>query len=215
MAELTFACLGARAEQYTVAPTLAFTIRIAETTGIPVHAIALRVQIRIQPHARQYSDAEAERLTDLFGERSRWGDTLKAIQFTAVTAMVPGFTGSVDIDLPVPCTYDLEVACGRYFNALDDGEVPLLLLYSGTVFARQGDRFAVDQVPWSEETAYRLPVAVWREMVDRYFPDSGWLKLRRDTIDALATYKSRRALPTWDATLDALLASAEEEVGRP
>lgn len=205
MTELVFDCLGARAERYAVAPTLSLTLRISETDGVAVDAIALRVQIRILPHLRRYSDDEADRMVELFGEQSRWADTLKPMQFMMLTAMVPGFTGSVEQDLPVPCTYDLEIAHTKYFNALDTGEIPLLLLFSGTVFTRQEDRMRVYQVPWSKETSYRLPVKVWRDMMDQHFPDSSWLVLHRETLDALQRFKSGNALPTWDSAIAALL----------
>jgi hypothetical protein len=208
---LQFECRGARAEPYAATPTLLFTLGVTETTGVPVHTIALRCQIRIEPQRRRYTPAEAERLLDLFGETNRWADTLKPIQFTTVTTMVPSFTGAAEIDLPVPCTYDLEVAAARYFHALDQDEAPLLLLFSGTVFAKGGSGFVVTPVPWSAECGYRLPVAVWRDLVDRYFPNSAWIRLRRDTLDALARYKNRNAVPTWDATITSLLAPHDHQ----
>jgi hypothetical protein len=211
VARFVFDCVDASAEPYAVAPTLSFAIRIAETTGVTVHAMALRCQIRIEPQRRRYSTVEAERLADLFGDSSRWADTLKPMQLTTVSTMVPGFTGATQIDLPVPCTYDLEIASTRYFHALDDGTVTLLLLYSGTVFLKHDNGFSVEQVPWSAESAYRLPVRVWREMVDRDFPGSGWIRCSRETLDALGRFKTRRALPTWDSTIEALL--SEEVAG--
>jgi Family of unknown function (DUF6084) len=206
MANFVFDCVSARSEPYAVTPTLAFTVRIAETTGAAVHAIALRCQLRIEPQRRRYSAEEGGRLADLFGEPTRWGDTLKPMQFATVSAMVPGFTGGTEIDLLVPCTYDLEVASARYFSALDDGTVALLMLYSGTVFLKNGTGISIEQVPWSAESTYRLPVDVWRGMVQRDFPNAGWIRCSRETIDALGRFKTRRALPTWDATIEALLA---------
>jgi hypothetical protein len=208
VARFVFDCVGVGAEPYALAPTLAFAVRIAETTGAVVHAIALRCQLRIEPQRRDYTPAEAERLHDLFGDRSRWADTLKPLQFATVSVMVPGFTGATDLNLQVPCGSDLEVAATRYFHSLDDDEVPLLMLYSGTVFLRHGEGFRIEQVPWSAESTYRLPVAVWREMIDRYYPNSGWLRCSRETLDALGRYKTRHALPTWDSAIEALLAEA-------
>src|SRR5437667_298096 len=66
--------------------------------------------------------------------------------------------------------------------------------------------FSVEQVPWDKEATYRLPVATWREAMDAIFPDAAWIRLRRDNLDALARFKSRLALPTWDDALEALLA---------
>ncbi len=208
MNELRFDCLGARAEPHAAFPTLVFRLRVTEPSLDGVHAVALRCQIRVEPHLRRYGPAEAELLGDLFGDPSRWGDTLKALQFANVSVMVPAFRGITEVDVPVPCSYDLEVAAGKYFAALDDGEIPLVLLFSGTVFARSEGGFTVGQVPWRCEARHRLPVAVWRELMDRYFPETGWLRLRRDTLRALHRFKSERALPTWDETVEALLKEA-------
>jgi hypothetical protein len=210
MADLIFGCTGATAERYAATPTLTFSLTITERSGVRVHAIALRCQIRIEPHRRRYSAAEAQRLHDLFGDPSRWAETVKPIQLATVTTMVPTFTAVTETDVQVPCTYDLEVASARYLQGLDDGTIPLLLLFSGTVFVANGDSFSVELVPWSAEASYRLPVSVWQELVDIHFPNSAWLRCSRQTLDELSAFKSKRALPTWDATLEALLAEARQ-----
>ncbi len=113
----------------------------------------------------------------------------------------------------MPCTYDMEVAGTKYLHALADGsEVPLLLLFSGTSFARRGTAMSVAPVAWHEDATYRLPMAVWRDVMDRYFPNSGWLTVSRPVLDALSRFKTSRALITWDQTLEALLKDAGEEV---
>ena len=211
MAELSFDCIGARADRYAVVPSFTLTLRVSETTGQPIDAIVLRCQIRIEPVRRRYTDAEAERLNDLFGETQRWSDTLKPLQFTLLSAMVPSFTGSTELDLPVPFSYDLEIASTRYFSALDSGEIPLLMLFSGTIFARVDGRLQVQQVPWSKEATFRLPVSVWRDSVNAHFPNSAWIRMSRETLDELIRFKNRKALLTWDATLAALLAEASQE----
>jgi hypothetical protein len=155
VAELAFDCTGARADRYAVTPSMSLALRISETSGVRVEAIALRCQIRIEPARRRYTAAEAERLNDLFGETQRWADTLRPVQFAHVSIMVPRFTGSTDIDLPVPLSYDLEIGSTRYFAGLESGEVPLLLLFSGTVFTTAAGRLSVQQVPWSKEASYR------------------------------------------------------------
>jgi len=208
MADLIFGCTGATAERYAATPTLTFSLTITERSGVKVHAIALRCQIRIEPHRRRYTAAEAQRLHDLFGDPSRWAETVKPIQLATVTTMVPTFTAVTETDLQVPCTYDLEVTSARYLQGLDDGTIPLLLLFSGTVFVAQGDGFSVELVPWSAEASYRMPVSVWRDLADIHFPNSAWLRCSRQTLDELSAFKARRALPTWDATLQALLAEA-------
>ncbi|MFE6691316.1 DUF6084 family protein [Streptomyces sp. NPDC057743] len=208
MTELSFACTGVRADRYAAAPTLLFRLRITAADGARVHALALRCQLRIEPARRDHDSEEAAALADLFGARSRWGSTLKPLQFAQVSLVVPGFQGETEVDLPVPCSHDLEVAAGRYVHALRDGEVPLLLLFSGTVFAGPGG-FQVAPVPWHKEAECRLPVAVWREMTDTHFPGCGWLRLPRESLDALLAFRSRHALPSWEATVAALLATAD------
>ncbi|MBO0771665.1 MAG: hypothetical protein J2P35_09425 [Actinobacteria bacterium] len=211
MAELVFDCTGARAERYAMVPTFTLALRISETSGQPVSSIALRCQIRIEPVKRRYSDAEAERLHDLFGDSRRWADTLKPLQFTTVSAMVPGFTGSTSLELPISTSYDLEIGAARYFASLDGGDIPLLLLFSGTVFSVTDGRMQVQQVPWSKEAPFRLPVSVWREAIDAHFPGSAWLRVSRPTLDELQQFKTRHALPTWEAALTALLKRAADE----
>ena len=216
MADLIFGCTGATAERYAATPTLTFSLTITERSGVRVHAIALRCQIRIEPHRRRYSAAEAQRLHDLFGDPSRWAETVKPIQLATVTTMVPTFTAVTEADLVVPVTYDLEVTSARYLYGLDDGTVPLLLLFSGTVFVANGDGFSVELVPWSAEATYRMPVSIWRELADAHFPNSAWLRCSRETLDELSAFKAKRALPTWDSTLEALLAEARQaEAGAP
>ncbi|MFD5417110.1 DUF6084 family protein [Streptomyces sp. NPDC127069] len=209
MTDLTFACTGVRADPYAAGPTLVLRLRVtAAAPDTRVHALALRCQIRIEPARRGYGPDEAEALADLFGDRSRWGSTLRPVQFAQVGLLVPGFTGETETDLVVPCTYDMDIASTRYFNALQDGEVPLLLLFSGTAFTGAGG-FRVEPIPWDREAAYRMPVAVWHEMVEQHFPGCGWLRLPRDTMAELLAYRSRHALASWETTLRALLDAAE------
>jgi hypothetical protein len=206
--DLDFTCTDVRPEDYAAGPTLLFRLRIDAAGGERVHALALRCQIRIEPARRKYDAGEAALLGDLFGEPERWGTTLKPLQFAHASITVPGFTGSTETDLPVPCTYDTEVASAKYFRALAGGEVPLLLLFSGTVFT--GERgFRAEPVPWHKEATVRMPVRVWQQMIDQYFPNTGWLLLRRDSLDALQRYRSQRALPSWEHVVDELLRTAE------
>jgi hypothetical protein len=211
MSDLSFAVVEARAEPYAAVPTLAFRLRIEESTGERIHALALRCQIQIEPRRRPYTQAEAEGLLELFGAPHRWGETLRTVLWLHASLVVPGFEGSTEIDLPVACTYDFEVTAAKYFQALDDGEIPLLLLFSGTVFVRGATGFSVEPVPWEKEAAYRLPVRVWRELMDRYFPGSSWLRLSRESVEAVGRFKARRGLTSWDETIAVLLREAGGE----
>ncbi|HEV7505740.1 MAG TPA: DUF6084 family protein [Thermoanaerobaculia bacterium] len=207
MADLTFQVVGARAEPYAAVPTIVFQMRIEEASGERIHAVALRCQIQIQPNRRSHTSAEQGKLLEMFGEPARWGETLKPLHWTIITVMVPSFQGAVTVDLHMTCTYDFEVAAAKYFEGLDEGEIPLLFLFSGTVFTPGASGFMVERVPWEKETAFRLPVSLWRQTMDHYFPNGTWIRLQRESLDALQRFKAERALPTWDDTVAALLAN--------
>jgi hypothetical protein len=211
MTTLTFEVLDARPEPHAAVPTIMFRLRITETGGGRVHALALRCQIRIEPQRRRYAAAEEDRLYELFGETPRWGDTVRPFLWTHVSATVAGFTGTTEVDLPVACTYDFEVAAAKYLHALSGGEVPLVLLFSGTVFTRGQSGFAAEPVAWDREASYRMPVSVWRGVMDLYFPNSAWVRISRETLDGLQRFKASRALPTWDQAFEQLLKQAGED----
>ena len=212
MSSLSFEVLGARAEPHAAVPTLALRLRLIEADAQAVHAVALRCQLMIEPQKRRYEPEEQARLVELFGETPRWGETLRPFLWTHVSTVVTGFHATTEIDLPITCTYDFEVAAAKYLHGLDSGEIPILLLFSGTIFrAPAAGGMAASPVAWHEEASYRLPVHVWRDVMDRYFPNSGWLRVSRDTLDALTRFKARRALPTWEEAFEQLLKEAGEE----
>jgi hypothetical protein len=211
MPDLDFVVEGADAVTFAVAPTLALKLRITDSGEDPIHAVMLDCQVRIEAPRRRYAPAERERLGELFGDPSRWSQTLRSLLWTHASVNVPPFTGSVLVDLRLPCTYDFNVQVTKYFDSLEEGEVPLTLLFSGSVFfAASGGALQVERVSWSKEASYRLPVRVWRDVIDHYYPNTAWLNLRKDVFDRLAAFKTRRGLPTWEQTLEALLMNAEE-----
>jgi hypothetical protein len=209
-AELSFTVVDVVPEPYAAAPNLLARVRIEETTGERVHALALRAQIRIEPQRRRYDDTEERALLDLFGDRTRFAQTLKPFPWLHTSTVAQGFTGSTDVDLVLPCTYDFEVAGAKYLHALRDGEIPLLFLFSGTVFTRGATGFSVTQVPWDCEAPFRMPVGVWRDLMEEHFPGSEWVRMHRDTVDALAHFRHVRGLTSWDAAVSALLAEAAQ-----
>lgn len=208
MTELAFEVTGATPDATAMTPILGMDLRITASTA-RIQSIVLRCQVRIEPERRRYAPTEERGLRDLFGEPERWSDTLTPFLLTHVTLPVRGFTASTEVTLPLELSYDLEVAAGKYLHALQDGEIPLLFLFSGTVFVGTDGGVQVEQIPWEREARYRLPVEVWDRVMDLHFPGTGWLRARRDTIDALQAYKSRHALATWDDVLNHLLASEE------
>jgi Family of unknown function (DUF6084) len=214
VSDLTFTILDVTAEQFSVTPRLIARIGITagdgDPDGEPIQAIALRCQLRIEPLRRGYSDDEAGGLLDLFGPRERWVNTQRTFLWQHSTAMVQGFTGTTEVALPLECTYDFEVAASKYLHALHDGAVPLLFLFSGTVFV-QGERgFSVRQVSWECEAQHELPVSVWNELTRMHYPNAGWIRLGHDTVAALAAFKSARGMLDFEDAVTTLLAESAE-----
>ncbi|MEV3904099.1 DUF6084 family protein [Mycobacterium sp. NPDC050551] len=203
--EVTFEVLDVAPEPYAVTPVLSARIGVSASGDEPVHAIALRCQVRIDPLRRGYDDAEAVGLTDLFGPRERWGRTQHTFLWQHTAAMIPGFTGSTRVDLPLECTYDFEVVAAKYLHALRGGAVPLQFLFSGTVFVQGSRGFGVLQVPWDREDRHDMPVSVWRDLVHLHYPNTGWVRLDHDTVEALAGYRSAHGLLSLDEAVTTLL----------
>jgi len=204
---------AAEVARYAAVPTIELKLRLTEKTGARVHAAVLRSQIMIEPQRRRYSLDEEERLVDLFGEPARWGESLRPFLWTQIAATTGSFSAATDISLPVVCTYDLEVASSRYLHGIGEGPIPLLILFSGTIFRTEGSHFMVEPIAWSFEARYLLPAEIWRDVMDLYFPDSGWLRLSRTTLDALAKFKAERALLSWEEAIQALLGSTGHPPG--
>jgi hypothetical protein len=207
MPDLSFQVERAEAERFAAAPLLLFKLRIIQRApAVPIHAIALRCQIRIEPAKRRYESKERERLLDLFDTPDRWSQTLRPMLWTHTSAVVGPFTDGIEVNLPVPCTFDFNVAATKYFHALEEEEVALSLLFSGTVFHEVAETgLQVAQIPWDKEAAFRLPVRVWKEMMEQYYPNSVLLCLRGDVFDRLYQYKRGHRFPTWEQALESLL----------
>jgi len=211
--DVTFTVLDVAPEPYTVTPVLTARVGVATSGNHPVHAIALRCQVRIEPLRRSYSDEEAAGLSDLFGPRERWAHTQRTFLWQHCTAMVPGFTGDTTVALPLDCTYDFEVAAAKYLHALRDGALPLQFLFSGTIFVKSERGFSVQQVSWDCEGRHDMPVSVWRDLMAQHYPNTGWVRLNHDTVTALAHYKSSRGLLDLDDAVTELLAvTSRQEV---
>jgi hypothetical protein len=206
--ELAFAVLDAAPLDPAAVPTLAFTVAI-DAAGADVRSVLLDTQIQIAARRRSSDAAAEEKLFELFGAPGGWGTTLRTLPWTRLTTVVPPFSGSAVVDLPVPCSYDLEVIASRYFDALRDGDVPLEFLFAGTVFAAgPGGALQATRISWESDAEFRLPVRAWKDTMEHHFRGTAWLRLRKDAFDRLAAYKSRHALATWEDALDALLERA-------
>lgn len=213
MPDLHFEVVGAEAPPYAALPILLFKLRVANSPEEErIHSALLRCQIRIAATRRRYDPESKARLVELFGEPERWRDTVRAFLWTNTTTVLPSFSGTTTVEVSAPCTYDFEVAGTKYFDALDDGEIPLTFLFSGMVFYEsETGNLQVSQISWEREADYRLPVALWKEMMARYYPNTAWIRMDKSVFDRLQRYKAARGLPTWEETLVRLLDAESSE----
>jgi hypothetical protein len=208
MPDLSFQIEGASVVPFAAAPTLAFKLKVMNATASEsIHTIALRCQIQIEVARRRYTPEEQQRMLDLFGTPDRWSQTLRSLLWTHLNMVIPAFAGSSTVaDLHVPCTFDFNVAATKYFEGLTDGDIPLNIFFSGTVFYAPPDcGLQVAPISWEQEARFKLPVKVWREMMDSYYPNHVWLSLRRDVFDRLYRYKMQHGIPSWEQTLEEVL----------
>jgi hypothetical protein len=204
-----FAITGAAHLAYAATPTMVFTATASDPTGHEIQSIALTAQVMIEPARRGYTPQTRERLAELFGPPANWTPSTQGLSWTRVSTVIAAFTGAATFTLEVACTYDLEVATAKYFQALDDGEVPLSFHFNGTVFYRgEGGGLQVVPVPWSSTAQFGMPVAAWRAMIAEHYPGGGWIRLHGDTLEALNERRSARGLPSFDAAITELLDDA-------
>jgi hypothetical protein len=216
MPDLRFAIARAEPVQNAATPLLAFKLQIANVPAEEtVHTVALRAQIQLEVTRRKYNSNEQARLQDLFGEPDRWGQTLRNMLWTHTSMVVPRFTGTTMADLQIPCTFDFNVAATKYFPGVTGGDLPLCFQFSGTVFYQGNDQtLQVAPISWDKEAKYRLPVKVWKDLMDAYYPNSAWLALQLDTFEKLYQFKIREGIPTWEEAIERAL-NALTEMVRP
>ena len=213
MPDLQFQIEGVEVARYAATPLLNFKLRVAEAHAVEIANVNLQCQIQIEAGRRQYKEAEQFKLKDLFGESQRWNRTLRTMLWTHTSILIPAFERDCLVDLRVPCTFDFNVVATKYFHALEEGDIPLSFQFSGSVFylAKNGD-LQVGQIPWDKDIRFKLPVALWREMIEHYYPNSAWLCLNRDVFDRLYEYKIRHGLPSWERALEHALEHAIDSI---
>ncbi len=192
------------------APQLLFKVRISNSQGDPIHSIALRVQVQIEPVRRKYTVSEQSQLKELFGEPERWSKTLQPLLWANINVNVAGFTGGTVVDVPVPCTFDFNVAVTKYIYGLEEGELPTSLMFSGTVFHEGSVGLQIAQIPWGRDANYRVPVRLWKDMMDLYYPNTAWVCLRRDVFERIEEFRSAHGNTTWEQALEQMLSEASE-----
>jgi hypothetical protein len=212
--ELSFEVERVEVVPNSISPLLAFQLRVtAADPEQTIHTVALRCQIQLEVARRKYTAEDQSKLRDLFDDPSRWSQTLKSLLWTHASIVVPSFQGTTVSHVPVPCSFDFNVATTKYFDGLSDGEVPICMQFSGTVFYANADgRLQVAPISWDKEARFKLPVQVWRDMMEAYYPNSAWLCLHKDAFNRLYQYKTRHGIPTWEGALESMIPIEEPVV---
>ena len=211
MPDLSFEVAGVRPASDMITPALEFDLRIANRfPEEAIQAVLLRCQIQIEVARRKYTADEQQQLRELFDEPSRWGDTLRPMTWLNTSLNLPAFRGTLKHPLLVPCTFDFKEATAKYFHGIGEGEVPLTLLFSGTVFHDTGQGvLQAAPISWNKEARFRMPVATWKSLLDQFHPNAVSLQLRRDVFEELYRFKMRAGLATFDEAIVQILERAE------
>jgi hypothetical protein len=204
--DVDFDVLGVRPVRYAAAPMLTLDLQVTENAGAPVYMIALTIQLMIDPARRSYDDVTRERLVELFGAPERWAVTTRSLVWAKLDVLVPAFTGTTVVAVPIACHYDLELAAAKYLHSLPDGVAPLALHFNGMIYYPGDDGgLQMALIPWSKSIDFRMPVSVWQETIAHYYPGTAWVAVRADTFEALQREKLARGLATLDACVTELL----------
>lgn len=211
--ELELEVIKVEAAHRGMVPLLNFEVRLKSSGNESIQGVLLTSQIQMQTPQRAYSGDEKGRLVELFGTPERWGQTLRNRLWAHVSTTVGPFSHEATTVLSVPCTYDLNVATAKYLYALESGDVPLLFLFSGSVFYVNGaGQLQVERISWKKESTYRMPIQVWRDLMEQHFPNHCWLYLQRDVFERLYSYKRQNGLTTWEQVIERLLAENSSPV---
>ena len=213
MPELDFGIESVAAVSYAAVPSVSFRLRVTNAKNEEqIHSVLLRAQIQIEVTRRHYSPQEQAGLQDLFGPPERWGQTLKNMLWTHVAVNIPAFKKETVVEIPVPCTFDFSVGATKYFHGLTEGDLPLNFQFSGTVFYQGDEGLQVAPISWEKEAKFKLPLKVWKQVIDEYYPNTAWLCLRRDAFEKLYQYKVHNGIPTWEEVIERVLTNAAEPV---
>ena len=212
MPDLNFRVEGAAAIGRAATPMMSFRICVDNRGIEPIHVAALQCKIEVDASRRAYTPQDRDRLKELFGESSRWADTMDTLLWTSATLIVPSFSEKTICDLLVPCSFDFNVAATKYFYGLEAGSVPLRFDFSGQVVFQNASG-ALESAPLNgAQSSFALPLNSWTDMMDLFYPDSVWLRLPRETFNRINQYKIDQGIPTWEDVFERIVPAVQEVV---
>jgi hypothetical protein len=197
---------------FSASPQVMLQLGVRAPEGQRIESVLLRTMLRIEAGARNHAPEEELRLRELFGDTSLWGRSSRSLMWAQLTSVINPFEGSTQVELFVPCSFDLAVIASKYLHALEPSEVPIKAQFSGTIFYAAANGLQAAPIPWTSEASYRMPVQVFRAAIDEHFPDSGVVAVRRELWARLERYRVDHGLASWDAALERLLAEQPQAV---
>jgi Family of unknown function (DUF6084) len=166
--DLRFQVESAAAVDTSAGPALALRLLIANACkGEQVHSIALTVQLQIEPARRRYTEEEKRALANLFGEPARWSTTVRPLFWSTINAPIPGFTTATQFDLQIPPP-ESGIASDKYLRATAEGDIPVVLLFSGRVLYLDNSFLQMAPIPWSQEASYRIPAPLCHRLLSQH-----------------------------------------------
>jgi Family of unknown function (DUF6084) len=155
MRDLSFKIEAAAFVPLVVAPTLILKLRITNAdAGVLIHSTAICCQMRFEA-TRPHCKAEEQGLRN-----SLWA---------YAWVEVPSFRDSTLVDLPIPCTSDFAAIAAKHFDGHSAEKIPPPLRFSGTaLYADAEDIVRRAQILWEHDREFKLPVRIWRDMIDAY-----------------------------------------------
>ena len=212
---VSFEAVGVAPLTLAVAPSLAIRIRVRCDETSAVHAIVLQARLRLVPTSRSYTECERARLVPLFGEAKQWAQTTRSPLTWAEASIATGrFEGTTEIELVVPCTYDLALATAKLFDALDGGTLAVSILFSGTIFCDDlAGGLVVQPVPSQDDVRVVLPIDIWRAVMEAHHPDGALVRLSRPLADRIRALGGSMA--SLERTLATLVDEVEQQRSRP
>ena len=173
-----------------------FVAAIDSRAAHAIRSVLLDVQIQIAAPAAVYDPGRAGAAGRAVRRARALGHTLRTLLWLRTTVVVPPFTGATVVDLrravhlrlrghgvALPRTRSTTARCRSSSCSAGPSSTP------APAGALQTARIALGR-----EAEYRLPVAVWRETMDSYFPGSAWLRLRPRRLRPAVAYRARHAL---------------------
>ena len=208
MPDLSFQVEGVEVVANAATPLLAFKLRLSDANPEQtIHTVALRCQIQLEVTRRKYTAEDQERLARSVWRTQPLGpDPAKSfvdarqsgrafVHREQPWSIFPCRVRSISMWLPPNISTGWRTGKCRFAcSSAAPFSMPV----------REGS-LQVAPISWDKEARFKLPVKIWRDMMESYYPNSAWLCLHKDAFDRLYQYKVTHGIPTWEEVLESII----------